>query len=136
MWLCLNDGFFSVVRSTDPKFPDKLCVRARSREHIETVFPNHEVLDTPQRDYPCRVFVTSEELSDLMLKRIGEIDYTNFKDSVREKSLSRSYMDIWGTMYEYGVEKALQGTGRFYEFKKDWNAWPSGPSVVVRGKRK
>jgi hypothetical protein len=71
-----------------------------------------------------------------MLKRIGEIDYTNFKDSVREKSLSRSYMDIWGTMYEYGVEKALQGKGRFYEFKKDWNAWPSGPSVVVRGKRK
>ena len=140
MWLCFNKGFFSVVQSTDPEQSGKLCVRARVRSHLEDAFPKHEIFDTPRRDYPCRVFISGEELSTFLLKQSASIDYDNFKNSVKDRALHDAYTDIWGVMYEYGVDSELKdkSINRFKNAPQshNWKSWPTGPKVIVRGQRK
>src|ERR671921_69751 len=79
MWLCMNDSFVSAVQ--DHSDPTRLVVRARRKEHLNRLFPNHEVIVTPNRDYAARVFVSREEFARVVTERIGGIDYDNFKDS-------------------------------------------------------
>jgi hypothetical protein len=99
MWLCFNDAFVSAVQDKDD--PDRLCVRARKREHLERLFPGHEILTPPTRDYAYRVFVSKKEFADLLATRIGDIDYTNFKNSVRDGPLHQLYVDFWELHHRY-----------------------------------
>lgn len=122
MWLCMNDSFFSVVSSDDP---NKLQVRARNKAHLETVFPNHEITEWPQRDYRFRVFVDRAEVAQLIARRLMDINYTNFKSSVAEKPLALSYSEVWGTMMDYGMSLELGNRRGRGQSKFDWKDYES-----------
>jgi hypothetical protein len=93
MWICLNDAFLSAVQDRDNV--DRLCVRARKYSHLQHLFPETEIVVTPHADYACRVFVTKHEFAQMLIRKVGEIQYTNFKNSVRERALHDLYSEFW-----------------------------------------
>ena len=56
MWICMSDGFLSLV--VDKNASTRLLVRAGRKEHLVNVFgKNAEMIKTPGADYRWRVFV-------------------------------------------------------------------------------
>lgn len=94
MWLAFNDAFVSVVQ--DKRRPEMLMVRARKRKHLKNVVGDlAEILETPNRDYRWRAFVTRKQMSTILAARFQTLDYGNFKDSVEEHDLHEMYMKWW-----------------------------------------
>ncbi len=96
MWICLNNAFVSVVQHTK----DKLVVRARRKSHLTALFPDGKIIETMDRDYRFRIFVDRKEFAALIAEKIANIDYTNFKDSTKDKSLHDMYLNWWGDHYD------------------------------------
>lgn len=99
MWICLNKAFLSIVRK-DGK-PNELCVRARRKKHINNVFPDAKVTKTPDADYMYRTYIDATEVAEAIKKEIENIQYTNFKNSVKEHGLHSAYGNFWAIMYNY-----------------------------------
>jgi hypothetical protein len=99
MWICFNNAFISAVESDDD--PNVLKVRARKREHLETLFPGKKIYWSKETDYAYRVFVGRKAFTNMVSNRISEIDYSNFKDSVDDKELHDLYADFWTLHYRY-----------------------------------
>lgn len=100
MWICLNDGFVSIVQVHDQ--PERLLVRARRREHLRAFLngaPDHtkaflkgaKIATTPGHDYRFRVVLPRGVVAELLAARVLAIDYGNFKDSVKEPKLHHLY---------------------------------------------
>lgn len=96
MWICLNNAFLSIV-SKDCQ-PDELLVRARVPGHIEAVFPKAKVKETIGNDYQFRAAIKRSDVADALVQQTESISYSNFKDSVRIKSLASAYSSVWGVM--------------------------------------
>lgn len=99
MWICLNDAFFSVVR--DKVDPDLLKVRARKRSHLENYFPRHKILRDEKADYRFRVLASRHDVAQLLIRRVAALEYTNFKDSVKDRALHDMYALWWGDHHAY-----------------------------------
>lgn len=104
MWLCLNNAFYSVVR--DNTTEDDLLLRARRATDIEfasTMLENgaDRIVHTPKNDYQFRIKITKDELKMFLAKQVDLIDYSNFKNSVVDKSLGNMYNRIWGLGVEH-----------------------------------
>jgi len=106
MWLCFNDAFVSAVQ--DECDHSLLKVRARSKEHLERLFPDRkgDIITSPENDYRWRIFVDKTEFARMVATRILELDYGNFKDSVPEKDLHDMYALWWGDHwnFQYNIE--------------------------------
>lgn len=98
MWICLNDAFLSIVAHYDD--PNKLLVRARIKGDIERVFPDAVVYQREGSDYLYRADVQAGEVSVVIAHRITQIDYTNFKSSVKSRPLHDAYLGFWHIMYQ------------------------------------
>lgn len=96
MWLCLNDAFLSIV-SKDCA-PDELLVRARRDGDIEKVFPDAQVEVTLGNDYRCRTRIKRADVAAVLTRRVMDIDYGNFKGSVKDDQLHHAYMDVWSAI--------------------------------------
>lgn len=97
MWIALNNAFFSVVNT--PGLPPKhLLVRARRPGDIEKYWPTAEVKRTPGRDYLFRAEIKAKEVARVLAKAAKEIQYSNFKDSVKDHDLHRAYMSVWDSI--------------------------------------
>lgn len=104
MWIVTTDGFFSIVRKGEP---GALCVRARSREHLERFRDRFaegeagEILEEAGTDYRCRFFASEAAFRDA-LSRVP-IDYSNFKDHCARRKFSERYLralhEIWHAMH-------------------------------------
>jgi hypothetical protein len=96
MWICLSDGFVSIVQVHDD--PDRLLVRARKREHLEAFDPEFasKIEESPFRDYRFRIRVRRTVVADVLTRRVFGLQYSNFKDSVEDKDLKRMYTRWWG----------------------------------------
>lgn len=108
MWIALNNAFLSVVAPKARDIPraetsivDPLMVRARKAGHLRIAFPGRRVYEWKGRDYPCRVFVPRAELMGIISAALWELDYDNFKNSVRDDELHDAYSAIWGVMHRY-----------------------------------
>lgn len=114
MWICLNDGFISIVEPSARDVPvsertlygkgwqDKLLmVRARKRIHLTRHF-NKRVYQWRNRDYQFRLFIPRDEAASAIAGIVAGISYPNFKSSVREEALHDAYMGVWSTMNRYG----------------------------------
>lgn len=101
MWLCFNDGFVSAVQ--DRNEPNSLVVRARRQEILATLFPNETIVFdlNDSHDYKYRVFIGKEVLITVLTNRIGELNYPNFKNSVKDDDLHELYNDFWQLHYDY-----------------------------------
>jgi len=102
MWICFNDAFVSVV--SDPIVPGQLMVRARRKNHLKRLLGKKaKVYESPKRDYRFRAYVTREDFAKLVADKVENIDYTNFKDSVKKKDpeLEKLYMKFWCEHLDY-----------------------------------
>ena len=96
MWIFLNDAFVSIVAHKDD--PDKVVVRARVRGDIENVFGDVEVIETDNSDYRFRAFLPREMVANVVWNSLMDVDYTNFKDSVKENRRHDAYLGVWDVM--------------------------------------
>jgi len=101
VWICLSDGFISVVM--DKNNTDRLLVRARRRIDLENVVGSDaEIMETPERDYRWRSYVDRAALKAIVNARIDRMDYTNFENSVGDADLHGLYVEMWGLHNAYG----------------------------------
>jgi len=105
MWICFNDAFVSAVQ--DYNDPNRLCIRSRKREHLQRLFPHAEIIEVPNSDYACRIFVSKTEFAEVVTRRVEKIDYPNFKNSVRDRGLHDLYASFWHLHYRYQSRKDL-----------------------------
>lgn len=91
MWICMNDAFLSAVQDRDAS--DRLIVRARAREHIVRTF-GEEPEETPDADYRWRISILKRDFAEVVADRVENIDYPNFKNSVKDRRLHAMY-DTW-----------------------------------------
>jgi len=99
MWVCLNNGFVSIVE--DWEDPTKVYVRARVEKHLHAFMVHSEVqrtiAHTPNNDYEFRIHMTKEEAAATVSKHLMNIDYTNFKNSVEDSDLHYMYNEVWAS---------------------------------------
>jgi hypothetical protein len=98
MWVFFNQAFLSVVADRDN--PERLLVRSRFRDDIASVFPDAEVSETPNADYRFRAFLPRQVVSSRLADAVGQIDYPNFKGSVRKKWRHDLYMKVWRILFD------------------------------------
>lgn len=113
MWFCNNDGFISAVIDRDDDTGNTLKVRARFRRDLEDIFPDKEIIEDAGTDYKYRVFVTKQELADIMYERILNINYSNFKNSVARNDLHDLYEQFWWAGYNMQDKPAKKSYGRY-----------------------
>ena len=129
MWFCFNDGFLSVV--ADKTKPARVMVRARRKIDLVNVFgPDVEIVETPEADYRWRTFLHREAFKQVVNSRIDTMNYTNFKDSVKDHDLHRMYVEVWERHAKYGeTDPASRKADRSSHF-----AWGPGDIVITRQK--
>lgn len=93
----LNKAFFSIV--DHGREDQNLTVRARFKQDINRVFPTVDVEYSPQRDYAYRAYIDRETVAQAMADQVREINYHNFKNSVKENWRHDAYADVWTVMY-------------------------------------
>jgi neutral trehalase len=101
MWFCFNDGFVSAVVDNSDSTGNTLKVRARFRRDLEDIFPDKKIVENAGTDYAYRVFVTKDELAEIVKDRIlNDLNYGNFKNSVVRDDLHDLYEDFWWVGYK------------------------------------
>ncbi len=104
MWIMLNKSFLSII-DPDANYSgggskgEVLLVRGRIRGDIEAIFPGARVTETPDRDYRYRAQIMRSDVAAAMQKAVADIDYSNFKGSVKETGRHDAYMDVWTAMH-------------------------------------
>jgi hypothetical protein len=108
MWLMTNRGFFSIVEDRDD--PSRLLVRSRHQDDIgfffQKVLDNHpdfsgNTFSQVHSDYPYRLFAPREYVMEVVVDYMNNIDYDNFKNSVRSPIHKSAYGEVWGVMYDH-----------------------------------
>lgn len=116
MWLFTRYGFFSAVAARvdgsrlSPIDPQRIAVRARFREHLESLkarFPSlvgdAEIRSYPNTDYQYRIFITKSAWSEVAAEVAAEIDYDNFKAEAERSASPTEYIDalhdVWQVVW-------------------------------------
>lgn len=94
MWVFTNHGFFSIVKVIDAS-PEAFYIRARRKEHLESYFNGKAIIQSNGSDYRYRVILTRKELFDFYGALPIDIDYTNFKDSIKDPALQAFASKVW-----------------------------------------
>jgi len=97
MWLFTSKSFISVVQK--PGDTDMLTVRARIKGDIENVFPDAKVEVNKGTDYKYRAKLPRQVVATVMHDQIMALNYSNFKNTVKEKKRLSAYMNVWSAMH-------------------------------------
>lgn len=103
MWLFSETGFVSAVVDLQDK--NKMIVRGRDRRSLEPLakLTRVEILDTPERDYPHRVFVTRKQFINWVVANIELMQYNNYKSRMyqtRGADFTHALSEVWSVMHE------------------------------------
>ena len=93
MWIQFNNAFLSIVENRDNKL--ELLVRARIRGDIEKIFPDSDVFEDENADYKYRAFISKAKVAAKMMFKMTDINYDNFKNSVKETARKLTYNKVW-----------------------------------------
>lgn len=96
MWIFLSDAMLSIVDKGGDG--STLLVRGRRAGDIERVFPEAKVQVGGGTDYRFRARIDREEVAERIATAVKDIDYGNFKSSVKEHDRHDAYMDVWSSM--------------------------------------
>lgn len=113
MWIMHPDfGFLSIV--TKPHLPEHmLCVRSRSRAHLEAFQAFAKVhkrntgpiTENEGTDYAFRCVARREVVVKVMTEAIEGIDYTNFKNESKRQGQSKGWLTalarIWQAHFSF-----------------------------------
>ena len=110
MWLFFKGGFYSIVQKGACK-DDEVIVRGRCRDdsvrlrrRLLAVYGfDAKIIDTPDADYACQIYVPKEIMAEHMAQSVIDIDYGNFKATISGKDKLRhdAYFDCWDAMYRW-----------------------------------
>ena len=100
MWLYAKHGFLSIILPRDTNKEGNLLVRARISGDIEHYFPEAKVIKTPNGDYLYRALVPKHRVREVLGNTVENIDYTNFKASVKDDRRHLTYSDVWFEMQQ------------------------------------
>lgn len=103
MWICTNKGFISIVRDRDNA--ESFIVRARRREHLKDVLGDVVVIETLHADYRWRAFIYEQDVVEIISKHISNIQYDDFKSSVKDEELHDTYLEVWHTVRRMQTKK-------------------------------
>lgn len=117
MWVCLNNAFLSIIQPSkaDPLANGNfLLVRARRAGDIERAFVSYpvDVVEVPGRDYQFRAYIPRNIVTDTIAAHVANIDYGNFKSSVKDRALHDAYACVWGVMAQEQVVPPYETTPR------------------------
>ena len=59
--------------------------------------------ETPNADYPFRAVIERELFANVMLDYSLNIDYHNFKNSIKENNFHDHCVEVWAIMMRYGL---------------------------------
>lgn len=97
MWIMLSDAFISIVAKDCG--PNELLVRARRAGDIRKVFGKFiKVTRYTRSDYLYRAVMPKHDVMEALARAVENIDYPNFKDSVRDDKLHEAYLRVWTAM--------------------------------------
>lgn len=103
MWLYISDGFLSIVAHRD--LPMHLLVRARHPEHIQALLPDVEQSVLQSADYPFRAVVHRIVVQRALASYMMAMEYDNFKNSITDEPYHDVCLDVWTTMWKYGLRE-------------------------------
>lgn len=98
MWVFLSDAALSIVQKPGDKM---LTVRARVGGDIDKVFPKAKVIINAGTDYKFRAKVKREDVARAMSDAVMNLDYDNFKSSVKDDKRHDAYLGVWSVMMRY-----------------------------------
>lgn len=96
MWIFLSDSFLSIVQK--PGQTDALTIRARIAGDIERVFPDAVVQAGRGTDYKYRAEVPRAKVMAVLSAQVAQLQYPNFKASVKDRARHDAYLDVWAAM--------------------------------------
>ena len=99
MWLFTNQGFISVVADRSDPETGNLLVRARDKKQLQKLFPTAIVFSKQPSDYRWRAWVPRDEVTQLVTDQVNTLNYTNFKDSIRDHKYHDACLDVWEVMH-------------------------------------
>ena len=108
MWLMTPTSFLSIVHKDCG--PDELLVRARVPGHIEAVFPDALVTESPSNDYLFRAVVSRAVVAKALTDQAMNLDYDNYKNSVRNHRFHDALARIWSVMASLQPTPPYSGT--------------------------
>jgi hypothetical protein len=101
MWLYTKYGFYSVVQHDRKE--DHVVIRAREKRHLDDLvlcfplaFSGCKVVETPDADYSCRMVARKTDWAHAAALLARNVDYPNFKASIKNKPYHEMLMRIWG----------------------------------------
>lgn len=103
MWLFSETGFVSAVVDLQDK--NKMIVRGRDKKSLEPLakLAGVKILDTPQRDYPHRVFVSKKKFTEWVVENISTMQYNNYKSRMyqtRGSDFTHALSEVWSVMHQ------------------------------------
>lgn len=131
MWIMFNNAFLSVVDKAPD--PDQLVVRARVEGHIEAVFPTAKVIRDASGDYLFRAFIDRADVADAMFKAVMNINYPNFKNSIKDDRYHDACSRVWGVMS--GLQPVRPYSGRPSRNYDMFGAGSAGKTAKTRKAR-
>ena len=99
MWIQFNNAFLSIVENREKTI--ELLVRARVKGDIEKVFPEADVFEDNNADYKYRALISKVILAEKIMLKVTEINYDNFKNSVKEIERKNVYGNIWAELRKF-----------------------------------
>ena len=97
-------GFLSIVECKNN--PDLLLVRARAKGDIEAYWPTAYVREGEGTDYRFRSYIPRDQVANRLAKIVREINYPDFKASLRDRKRIPWYSRVWANMS--AMQDALQ----------------------------
>lgn len=99
MWIFTSEGMISIVRHRE--LPQQLMVRARQPEILISLFPENELIITPDADYRYRKIIAQSDLIEVLNEEVEDMQYDNFKNSISNQDYHDACSRVWGCMYQY-----------------------------------
>jgi hypothetical protein len=99
MWIQFNNAFLSIVENRENT--TELLVRARVKGDVEKVFPEADVFEDNNADYKYRAFISKAIVAEKIMLKVTEINYDNFKNSVKEIERKKVYGNIWAELRNF-----------------------------------
>lgn len=102
MWIFTETGFVSAVKK--PQDGGLVSLRARNHASLEAIAAtyNTEIINTPNGDYPWRLFITNEQLAAWLSETALNLDYSNFKSRAHKANKNSAFIsalhDVWAVM--------------------------------------
>ncbi len=114
MWIFEPNGFFSIVENRDN--PEEVIIRARFKTDLENLSKKvtfrSSIIKTLNADYHYRAFADKTIVANYLFNAALNIDYLNFKSTIKNANRHSLYLDVWDIMRKAQDDKPSKGKAK------------------------